>query len=105
MVVDPAQVSLPQSVTIGCVDAPVKWVGLISPGLFQLNVRISHCCHRGPANRNCHQWISGCSSSFSSAFRKLTRDPSIRSMDCAAEDTDLVISLTSHAADGSHLDV
>jgi putative transposase len=40
LVAAPAQVSLPPSVTIGGADAPVQWAGLVSSGLYQLNVRI-----------------------------------------------------------------
>jgi uncharacterized protein (TIGR03437 family) len=40
LVSQPAPLSLPASVAIGGVDAQVQWAGLVSPGLYQLNVQI-----------------------------------------------------------------
>ena len=40
LVSQPAPLSLPVTVTIGGVNAPVRWAGLVSSGLYQLNVEI-----------------------------------------------------------------
>jgi len=40
LVAQPAPVSLPATVTIGGANAQVHWAGLVSSGLYQLNVQI-----------------------------------------------------------------
>jgi uncharacterized protein (TIGR03437 family) len=40
LVSQPALLSLPATVTIGGVNAPVQWAGIVSSGLYQLNVQI-----------------------------------------------------------------
>jgi uncharacterized protein (TIGR03437 family) len=40
LVSQPAPLSLPATVTIGGVNAPVHWAGIVSSGLYQLNVEI-----------------------------------------------------------------
>jgi uncharacterized protein (TIGR03437 family) len=40
LVSQPAQLSVPAQVTIGGVNAPVQWAGIVSSGLYQFNVSI-----------------------------------------------------------------
>ena len=40
LVAQPAQLSVPAQVTLGGVNAQVQWAGIVSSGLYQLNVAI-----------------------------------------------------------------
>ncbi len=40
LVAQPAPLSLPATVVIGGVNAPVQWAGIVSSGLYQLNVQV-----------------------------------------------------------------
>ena len=40
LVPQPAPLSLPAAVMVGGVNAPVQWAGIVSSGLYQLNVQI-----------------------------------------------------------------